>query len=66
MKDAERKAAAERLTELERIAIAKEADEIFKRNEEEKVIRRRKEAENVAGFRVTQAVSECGLLNSSY
>lgn len=58
MKDAERLAAEERLVELERIAVQKEADEIFRRNEEEKVVRRRAEAEKVAGFRVTQAVSE--------
>lgn len=58
MKEAEEKAARERLTELERMAIAREADEIFKRNEEEKVVRRRQEAENVAGFRIKQAVSE--------
>jgi len=55
MKDAERLAAEERLVELERIAVQKEADEIFRRNEEEKVVRRRAEAEKVAGFRVTQA-----------
>lgn len=58
MKDAERLAAEERLVELERIAVQKEADEIFRRNEEEKVVRRRAETEKVAGFRVTQAVSE--------
>ena len=57
MKDAERKQAEERLAELERVAIAREADEIFKRNETEKVVRRRKEAENVAVFRINQAVS---------
>ena len=57
MKEAERLAAEERLKELERIAVQKEADEIFKRNEEEKVVRRRQQAETVAAFRVTQAVS---------
>ncbi|XP_067938242.1 cilia- and flagella- associated protein 210-like [Watersipora subatra] len=55
MKDAEKKAAEERLAELERIAIAREADEIFKKNEVEKASRRKQEAVNVAGFRITQA-----------
>jgi len=58
MKDAELKAAAERKSELERLAVQREADEIFKRNEEQKVTRRRQEAETVAQFRVNQAVSK--------
>lgn len=57
MKDAEIKEREERLRELERIAVQKEADEIFKRNEEEKTTRRRMEAEKVSKFRIDQAVS---------
>ena len=58
MKEAEQKLAQERLAELERMAIAREADEIFKKNEVEKTTRRRAEAENVAAFRINQAVSK--------
>ena len=41
---------------MERIAVQKEADEIFQRNEKEKEVRRRKNAEGVSVFRVQQAV----------
>lgn len=58
MKDAEAKAAAERLAELERIAIQKEADDIFQRNELEKKGRKRTDAEVLAKFHLMQAVSK--------
>lgn len=58
MKEAEEQLARERLAEKERIAIQKEADEIFNRNEVEKAGRRRQDAEQVAHFRVAQAVSK--------
>lgn len=66
MKQAEQAALAERKTEKERIAIQKEADEIFRRNEEEKAARKRTDAENVSQFRVTQAVGKFHLIDKYF
>jgi len=65
MKERQILEARERKAELERIAIQKEADEIFQRNEHEKTNRRRQDAGTVAQFRIAQAVGpNCGIIPS--
>ena len=57
MREAEQKKKEERRQELETIRIRQAADEIFRRNEEEKQTRKRGENRDVSGFLINQAVS---------
>jgi len=57
MKEAEQKKKEERRQELETIRIRQAADEIFRRNEEEKQTRRFDEARGLAKFHIDQLVS---------
>ena len=57
MKEGELKKKEERRQELETIRIRQAADEIFRRNEEEKQTRKFGENRNLAGFHLSQAVS---------
>ena len=57
MKEAEQKKKEERRQELETIRIRQAADEIFRRNEEEKQTRKRDENKKLSGFLIDQAVS---------
>lgn len=59
MKEAEQKQKEERRQELETIRIRQAADEIFRRNEEEKRTRKFEENRHLAGFHLSQAVSIC-------
>ncbi|KAK3104153.1 hypothetical protein FSP39_024871 [Pinctada imbricata] len=55
MKEAEQKKKEERRQELETIRIRQAADEIFRRNEEEKRVRRRDDASELKDFHAKQA-----------
>lgn len=57
MKEAEQKQKEERRQELETIRIRQAADEIFRRNEEEKRTRKFDENRNLSKFLLDQAVS---------
>ena len=57
MKEAEQKKKEERRQELETIRIRQAADEIFRRNEEEKQTRKRGDNKNLSHFLLDQAVS---------
>ena len=59
MKEGEQKKKEERRQELETIRIRQAADEIFRRNEEEKQTRKKTEAKDVSQFLLDQAVSNC-------
>jgi len=59
MKEAEVKLKEERRQELETIRIRQAADEIFRRNEEEKWSRKFDENKELAGFHLSQVVSTC-------
>ncbi|KAK3592985.1 hypothetical protein CHS0354_023210 [Potamilus streckersoni] len=55
IKESEKKKKEERRSELETIRIRQAADEIFRRNEEEKQVRRKDEAQSLAKFHLDQA-----------
>ena len=57
MKEGEQKKKEERRQELETIRIRQAADEIFRRNEEEKQTRKKAENRDVSKFLLDQAVS---------
>ena len=58
MLESEREAAEIRQKELEMLAIRREADELFARNEAEKQRRKFEEAKGLEGFLLGQAVSD--------
>ena len=58
IKEQEDKKKELRRQELETIRIRQAADEIFRRNEEEKFVRKRDEAENLKDFHSDQLVSQ--------
>lgn len=64
MKEADQKKKEERRQELETIRIRQAADEIFRRNEEEKQSRKRAENKDLSHFLLDQAVSFTQLLTS--